>query len=198
MWQYFLILFVYTGIFSVFYILTQNLLISLIAKIVIVSTLLAIWNKDFFKRIDFEALPIFVGASIAVIWIAIDKLYPHIPDFESIPDYDIVTIALKLFISIAIAPIVEEIFTRSFLIRWIIAFDYKSVPVGKFTWMSFIITVLFFGLAHDRWLAGIITGIALNLLLYHKKEIGPCILAHAVANLVLGIYVISTGSWYFW
>jgi len=111
--------------------------------------------------------------------------------------YDILSIFPKLIISILLAPIIEEFFTRFFLLRFIISKKFKKVK-PHFTWPSFIITVLFFGFAHNRWLAGIITGILLNYLYYKRKEIGPCIVAHAVANLGLAIYVIYTGNWMFW
>ncbi len=41
-------------------------------------------------------------------------------------------------------------------------------------------------------------GVAYSLLLYWTKSIYQCILAHAVTNLVLGIYVLQTGYWQFW
>jgi hypothetical protein len=41
-------------------------------------------------------------------------------------------------------------------------------------------------------------GIAYNLLLYRYRSITQCIVAHAVTNLALGVYVLSSGKWYFW
>jgi hypothetical protein len=45
---------------------------------------------------------------------------------------------------------------------------------------------------------GIAVGILFNLLLVGQKNLRGVILAHAVTNLGLGIYVITTGSWMFW
>ena len=112
--------------------------------------------------------------------------------------YNTVEIILKLIISVVLAPVVEEVFTRFFLIRWLVEKNWKKVKLGKYTHLSFIVTVLFFGFSHNRWLPGLITGVILNLLLYKRKNIGSCVLAHGVANLALGIYVIYTGSWHFW
>ena len=47
-------------------------------------------------------------------------------------------------------------------------------------------------------LAGIMAGVFYNLLLYWSRSIYVCIIAHSVTNLLLGIYVIRTGSWQFW
>ncbi|MGA7827253.1 MAG: CPBP family glutamic-type intramembrane protease [Geobacteraceae bacterium] len=55
-----------------------------------------------------------------------------------------------------------------------------------------------FGLEHNLFLAGIMAGIAYNLLLYRTKSLSACILAHGLTNLALGIYVLQTGKWYFW
>ena len=37
---------------------------------------------------------------------------------------------------------------------------------------------------------------AVTWLMIRTRSIGDCILAHAVTNLLLGIYVISTGNWW--
>jgi CAAX prenyl protease-like protein len=60
------------------------------------------------------------------------------------------------------------------------------------------LTVVLFGLEHNFILAGVMAGIAYNLLLYRTKSLAHCILAHAVTNLALAIYVITTGKWQFW
>jgi CAAX prenyl protease-like protein len=61
-----------------------------------------------------------------------------------------------------------------------------------------LICAVLFGLEHNLILAGIMAGVAYSLLLYWTKSIYQCILAHAVTNLVLGIYVLQTGYWQFW
>lgn len=100
--------------------------------------------------------------------------------------------------AVIIVPIMEELFWRSFLIRYIINQTYSKISIGQFTWSSFLITAIFFGFEHQLLLAGIMAGAAYNLLLYYSKSITQCILAHAVTNLALGIYVIATGQWHFW
>jgi len=106
--------------------------------------------------------------------------------------------AARLFGAVLVVPVMEELFWRSFLIRYIINPDFSKVPIGLFTWSSFLLTVLLFGLEHNLFLAGMMAGTAYNLLLYRTKSLAHCILAHAVTNLALGIYVIYTGNWQFW
>ena len=107
-------------------------------------------------------------------------------------------IAFRLFGAVLVVPFMEELFWRSFLIRYIIDNDFETVPIGRFTWPSFLITTVLFGLEHNLFLAGMMAGISYNLLLYRTKSLAHCILAHAITNLLLGIYVLTTGKWQFW
>jgi CAAX prenyl protease-like protein len=95
-------------------------------------------------------------------------------------------------------PVMEELFWRSFLIRYVIASDFEKVPIGKFTWSSFLITSILFGSEHHFFLAGVMAGVAYNLLLNCTRSIALCIFSHAVTNLALGIYVLASNKWYFW
>jgi CAAX prenyl protease-like protein len=106
--------------------------------------------------------------------------------------------AARLAGAVLVVPIMEELFWRSFLIRYIIDNDFSKIPIGTFSWASFLITVVLFGLEHHYFLAGMMAGAVFNLLLYYTRSISQCILAHAVANLALGIYVLRTGEWRFW
>jgi len=100
--------------------------------------------------------------------------------------------------AVLVVPLMEELFWRSFLIRYIIDRNFGTVPVGTFTWASFIFTVVLFGLEHNYILAGIMAGIFYNLLLYRNRSLAHCVLAHSVTNLALAIYVVFTGKWQFW
>ena len=103
-----------------------------------------------------------------------------------------------LALIIWIVPVMEELFWRSFLMRYLINQDFRSVPMGAFTWFSFMGVAILFGLEHHRVIVGIIAGLLYNLLLIRQKKLKGAILAHGVTNLGLGIYVLLTGSWMFW
>lgn len=107
-------------------------------------------------------------------------------------------IGARLAGAVLLVPIMEELFWRSFLIRYLISPDFSKTPIGQFTWVSCIITVILFGLEHNLILAGMMAGLAYNLLLYYTRSIFHCILAHALTNLLLGFYVLQTGRWHFW
>jgi CAAX prenyl protease-like protein len=106
--------------------------------------------------------------------------------------------AVRIFGAAVVVPVMEELFWRSFLIRFLVAAPFSSVRLGTFTPLSFGVTVVLFGLEHHLWLAGIMAGVVYNLLLYKTRRLWPCILAHAITNLLLGIHVLLTREWYWW
>ena len=64
---------------------------------------------------------------------------------------------------------------------------------------SFVVTSAIFGLMHpDRWLAGILCGLAYQWLVIRKNRLGDAMTAHALTNLLLGLWVIWKGAWSFW
>lgn len=107
-------------------------------------------------------------------------------------------IFFRIFGAALVVPIMEELFWRSFLLRYIIDANFIAVRIGTYTLASLVIGSVLFGLEHNLVLAGIMAGVAYSLLLYWTKSISQCVLAHAVTNLALGIYVLQTGFWQFW
>jgi CAAX prenyl protease-like protein len=108
-------------------------------------------------------------------------------------------LAVRFLGLVLVVPLVEELFWRSFLMRWIINPDFERVPVGQVTWAAALVTSGLFALAHPaEWPAAFLTGMAWAGLLYRTKSLFACFLSHLVANLALGIYIVATGSWRFW
>lgn len=168
-----------------------------LAKIIFTFIALAYFWKDYKEiKIKFDVSAIFVGAIIFLVWIGLEPLHA-IKETSFIPS--IASILTRILGGVFVASVVEELFTRSFLMRFIInPNNWQKISIGKYTLFSFLITVLFFGLSHKRWIAGLVIGIILNLYLYKRKDIFSCIQAHAWANLILSVYVIVSSSWYFW
>jgi len=101
---------------------------------------------------------------------------------------------------IIVVPLLEEVFWRGFLLRFLIREPFEKVPFGTFTWTSCAWVTFFFAGAHwgpDFWPA-LLTGALYNLVAYRTRSLGSCVLAHATTNLLLGIYIFATGQWGFW
>lgn len=109
-----------------------------------------------------------------------------------------VFIVVRLLGIAVVVPIVEELFWRGFLLRWLVDPEWERVPLGEFTLSSCLTVTLMFTLAHPEWLAAAVYCLLLNALLYWKKDLWLCVVAHAISNFTLAMYVLATGAWWLW
>jgi CAAX prenyl protease-like protein len=107
-------------------------------------------------------------------------------------------IAIRLLGLAVLVPVVEELFWRGFLLRWLISADWQKVNLGQFSTLSFCGVTLLFTLVHPEWVAAAVYCALLNGLLYWKRDLWICIVAHGMSNLLLGIYIMTTGAWELW
>jgi CAAX prenyl protease-like protein len=107
-------------------------------------------------------------------------------------------VAVRFLGLVLLVPVFEELFWRSFLIRWLIAEDFTAVPIGKVTPLAAVVSSVIFGAAHPEWLPAVLTGLAWAWLLRRTASVSACVVSHATANLALGVYVLATGDWKFW
>ncbi|MHC4672802.1 MAG: CAAX prenyl protease-related protein [Planctomycetota bacterium] len=107
---------------------------------------------------------------------------------------------LRITVACTAVPVVEEIFWRGFLLRALINWDrFETIPLGTFTWFSFLATSLLSVLEHpDNWAVSILCWFVYNALMYWKKSILFLIITHGITNLALYIYVIVAQDWLFW
>jgi CAAX prenyl protease-like protein len=149
-------------------------------------------------------LPLAVGIAVYFLWVRMDWGWAMQHEAGGYNPFlvgagaGVVLAIVRLFGASVVVPVMEELFWRSFLIRYIINPEFKSVPLGRFTPASFAITVLLFGLEHNLWLAGMMAGVAYNFVLYRTNNLWSCILAHAVTNVSLGVHVLITSEWRWW
>lgn len=155
-----------------------------------------------------------VGVAIFVLWIAPDLLFPQYRSFflfdnsvvgtarSSLTEaarHDVPVLFLRTLRAVAIVPIVEELFWRGWLLRWVINSDFEKVPLGSYSALSFWAVALLFASEHGPyWDVGLMAGIIFNWWMIRTKSLGDLILAHAVANACLSGYVIAAGKWEYW
>lgn len=183
-----------------------------IAKTILVGILLWFWRHkyaaDFSSDLSFSAwaTAIFCGLLVLVIWIAPDKYQFQLGQSTGFNPYALGDsqaaaaglIAVRLFGSTLVVPVMEELFWRSFLMRYLVDQKFCSVPMGAFTWLSFVGVAVLFGLEHQRVSAGIIAGLLYGLLLVYQKNLKGVIIAHAITNFGLGVYILITKNWMLW
>ena len=99
--------------------------------------------------------------------------------------------------ALVIAPI-EEFFWRGLAYRWLIGKKFTQVDLGTLRWPILLAVSICFGLEHERWLAGLIAGLAYGLLMIRTRDIWAAVMAHMVTNFLLGLYVLAMGAYTFW
>jgi hypothetical protein len=189
---------------------TEHVYLIYIVKTIIVGLILLHFRSKY-SEINLSAslkdifIAVVLGIVVFILWINMTWDFAILGSSRSNNPYELLSkktfyIALffRIFGSAIVVPVMEELFWRSFVIRWIDNNNFTSVPIGTFSITSFITTVLLFGSEHSLWLAGIMAGILYNLLLYYRKSISLCIISHSVTNFILGIYVLYSGRWMFW
>lgn len=149
------------------------------------------------------AVSVLTGIVVLILWINLVDGWMVVGtasgfDPRSGGQLDWLLTAIRIFGAAAVVPVMEELFWRSFLLRWIVAPDFRSIDPAQVTWKSLAITIVLFGFEHNLWLAGIVAGAAYSALYVRYRTLWMPILSHAVTNLLLGIWVVRTGSWHFW
>jgi hypothetical protein len=105
---------------------------------------------------------------------------------------------LRLAGAALVVPLMEELFWRSFLLRWVQSQQFLDLAPVQIGLRAILISSVLFGLEHNLWLAGIVAGLAYAWLYRASGNLWPPIIAHAITNLILGVWVLSTGNWQFW
>jgi CAAX prenyl protease-like protein len=134
--------------------------------------------------------------SLGADWMTVGQAAGFDPTTAGRIDWPLV--AVRIAGAALVVPVMEELFWRSFLMRWLDAGDFQTVEPSQVTIKSLIITSVLFGFEHNLWLAGIVAGLAYSALYLRHRTIWSPILAHAVTNGLLGVWVVYTGSWSYW
>jgi hypothetical protein len=153
-------------------------------------------------------LTVTVAALALVIWIA-PQQWLHSP--RRLEGFDpaffgasgwpyFLNLGFRLLRLVIVVPLLEEIFWRGFLLRYLIDDHFTAVPMGSFSWLSFGVVTAGFCLEHSPtdWPAAIVTGALYNFVAYRTRSLSSCVLAHAITNALLGAYVLHTAQWGFW
>lgn len=115
------------------------------------------------------------------------------------PSVAAVWLGLRVLGYVLVAPLAEELAFRGYAARRFINTDIDSVPVGTFSWPSFLLSSLVFGAFHGRlWLAGTLAGMAFAYALSRRRSFGDAVLAHGTTNGLIVCYVFATGRWSVW
>ena len=172
----------------------------------------ALWRyRDAYGPLRARGLGFGVATGFLVLWLWVAPQLLHLAPDRRTGGFDpghlaaspgLYTLALALrFLRLAVVvPLLEELFWRAFVLRVLIRPDFLSVPFGTFSWSSCLAVAFLFALEHQPpdWPAGFLAGLLYNAVAYRTRNLAACILAHALTNLGLGVYICITRQWGFW
>lgn len=146
-----------------------------------------------------------VGIAVFALWVQLDAPWMQLGSATAsfVPldaDGQLIwpLIALRLIGAALVVPVMEELFWRSFLMRWVQNPAFERVDPQTVGIKAIVLSTFVFTLAHTLWLAAIVAGLAYAWLYRRTGKLWTAVIAHAVTNAMLGVWVIRTGRWEFW
>jgi CAAX protease family protein len=164
--------------------------------------------RDLAPSSRFSGVSIVTGLAMFVAWVAIDKLvpYPHLGERAGFDPFTALShtswaaafLVLRFYGLVLVVPVMEELFMRSFLLRYFTNAQFKEVPMGAFSRSAFWIVAALSALSHPEWVVAVIASCTYALLLNRTRSLFAAVVAHATTNAALGTYVVLTGDWQYW
>jgi len=186
------------------------------ARVVVVTAILILFSRSVLDfRVKNALGSILLGVAVFVIWIGPDVLWPTYRGHwlftnsmlggpqSSVPESvrsNLLFLVFRTVGCVLLVPVIEELFWRGWLTRWIIdGDDFRRVPLGAYTAASFWVGSALFASEHGPfWEVGLIAGVAYNWWMIRTKSLADCMLSHAVTNGCLSAYILKTGQWQYW
>lgn len=178
-----------------------------------VPLLALLWLRDRFPELSLRAtrvapaawvVAVLAGLAMFGLWIHLDVPLLSLGQGEGMPPPlrdgapNAAWLALRLAGAALVVPVIEELFWRSLVLRWVDAPAFLAVAPASVTLRAMLLSSLAFGLEHALWFAGVLAGLAYAWLYRRYGALWLPVLAHGVTNLALGCWVIATGQWQFW
>jgi uncharacterized protein len=184
-------------------------------RVVLLSAVLLVFSRDVIDLHSSHRLETAIlGVAVFVVWVGPDILFPAYRQhwlFQNsitgqmgapLPGNVLLSPFVlwpRIFRAVVLVPIIEELFWRAWLMRWLISPDFQKVELGTYGRSAFWITAVLFAAEHGSyWDVGLVTGIVYNWWMVRTRSLGDCILAHAITNACLCGYVVATHHWEYW
>ena len=158
--------------------------------------------------LGWRSLDVALGVVLAALWVAPYVFVDAIRPAEASP-FDpaqlgegavVWVLGLRMLGYGLVTPFFEEIFIRSFVMRYADVFssrgDFRSVPLARFTRVSFVTSVVVFTIGHVpwEWWVAVPWVVATNLWFYWRKDLYAVITVHAATNASILLAAIVWGD----
>ena len=176
----------------------------------VAAALLILWRH--YTELKCERLPllhlllsIIAGLIVLVLWVNLEARWMLLGDpgkgyipLDAQGRIEPLLIAFRIAGAALVVPLMEELFWRSFIQRWIQRPDFMALDPAQIGMRALVIASVLFAVEHQQWFAGLLAGLAYGGLYIYTRNLWAPVIAHAITNGGLGIYVVMTGRWQFW
>jgi CAAX prenyl protease-like protein len=165
-------------------------------------------------RLEHPVASVLLGLAVCALWVLPDALIPGWRSHAifqnsltgtlktSIAPAELanpLVVVLRVLRAAILVPILEELFWRGWLPRWIVNNDWQKVQLGTYSTLAFVATAALFASEHGPfWEVGLLCGLIYNWWMWRTKSIGDLVLVHGVTNAALAGYVLVTGKYEYW
>ena len=187
-------------------------------QVLIATGLLVYFRKVYFEHFPFRLSwlsAVLVGAVGVVLWVGLcqlqlePRLLQAIGIDSSRPEFNPYTIdnvtirvlflTLRFVLLALIVPIVEELFLRGWLVRWIENPSWENVSLTGLSMKALLTASIYGVLTHPaEAIAAFLWFGMVSWLMNRTGNLWDCVVAHAVTNLLLGIYILKFEQWQLW
>jgi exosortase E/protease (VPEID-CTERM system) len=174
-----------------------------------VALITLFWYRADYRRLNlrFGWLGPLAGIVIFAFWIPLAHFNGIGPGTSPMPAqlarlsaiHRVVWLTIRAAAAILTVPIVEELAFRCYLARRIQSSDIDSIPFANLSLIAILISSAAFGVLHGTmWIAGILSGLIFALVAKFRNRLGEAIAAHATANLLIAIWVLTRSDYSLW
>jgi CAAX prenyl protease-like protein len=155
-----------------------------------------------------------LGVAVFFIWIGPDVLFPGYrhsilfsnsivghPEGATLPGdkVNVFFLVFRVLGSVVTIPIIEELFWRGWMMRWIANHHFDRIPIGTYHAEAFWVVAVLFASEHGSfWDVGLAAGVIYNWWAIRTGNLTDCVIAHATTNACLAVYVIGWHQWQYW
>ena len=197
-------------------------LLLVAARVVLMAFAIGFFLRRIIAQFPFavDAWSLGVGVVGAVVWIGLchlqlersvldliglsDQVLPERDGVDPFAVYSSGT-QLNLFLVFRFAllvlcvPIAEELFLRGFMMRAVEAEAWPSVPLSEIGRTGLVVGTIYGVLSHpSECIAAAVWFSMVTWMMVKTGRFWNCVVAHAVTNLLLGVYVCLYAQWHLW
>ena len=186
-------------------------------QVAMATGLLVYFRKTYLQHfpLRFSPLSIVVGVVGVVLWVGVcqmglePRLLSMVGMDHSRPAFNPLTIednqvrflflGLRFTLLALIVPIIEELFLRGWLVRWVQDPNWENVGLAGLSIGALLTPSVYGVITHpSEAIAAFLWFGLVTWLMTRTHSLWDCVVAHAVTNLLLGIYVLRYEQWQLW